>query len=186
MAITKTAICYSITSPRAVRGRAAAAPPSSVRNSRRFDRAAGRGQGRQDRAILKVAGRSAIMLTMGAFNLAMWMFWALLTLLAQAHDRADHRVLSQPQAAPCARARAMRAGRSTAASGRGAARGDDDHLFFAVAGAARRAGRGAAVPASAQGARRRPLVALCLAFSSHRHECQPTFPARWDRDRVSR
>jgi len=37
-------------------------------------------KGGKTRAILKVAGRSAIMLTMGAFNLAMWMFWALLTL----------------------------------------------------------------------------------------------------------
>ena len=37
-------------------------------------------KGGKTRAILKVASRSAIMLTMGAFNLAMWMFWALLTL----------------------------------------------------------------------------------------------------------
>src|SRR5262245_37597437 len=38
-------------------------------------------KGGKTRAILKLAGRSAIMLTMGAFNLAMWMFWALLTLI---------------------------------------------------------------------------------------------------------
>ena len=36
-------------------------------------------KGGKTRAILKVAGRSAILLTMGAFNLAMWIFWALLT-----------------------------------------------------------------------------------------------------------
>ena len=72
-------------------------------------------KGGKTRAILKVAGRSAIMLTMGTFNLAMWMFWALLTLLgfvslAQAHDRAHHRALLRtPQVAPRARARTMRA-----------------------------------------------------------------------------
>ena len=38
-------------------------------------------KGGKTRAILKVAGRSAIALTMGAFNLAMWMAWALLTVL---------------------------------------------------------------------------------------------------------
>ena len=37
-------------------------------------------KGGKTRAILKVAGRGAIMLTVGAFNLAMWVFWALLTL----------------------------------------------------------------------------------------------------------
>jgi len=36
-------------------------------------------KGGKTRAILKVAGRSAIMLTMGVFNLAMWLFWAILT-----------------------------------------------------------------------------------------------------------
>ena len=37
-------------------------------------------KGGKTRAILKLAGRSAIMLTMGAFNLASWMFWAVFTL----------------------------------------------------------------------------------------------------------
>jgi hypothetical protein len=38
-------------------------------------------KGGKTRAILKVAGRGAIMLTVGTFNLAMWIFWALLTVL---------------------------------------------------------------------------------------------------------
>jgi hypothetical protein len=37
-------------------------------------------KGGKTRAILKLAGRGAILLTMSTFNLAMWMFWALLTL----------------------------------------------------------------------------------------------------------
>jgi hypothetical protein len=36
-------------------------------------------KGGKTRAILKLAGRAAIMLTIGAFNLALWVFWALLT-----------------------------------------------------------------------------------------------------------
>jgi hypothetical protein len=36
-------------------------------------------KGGKTRAILKIAGRGAIMLTVGTFNLAMWMFWAILT-----------------------------------------------------------------------------------------------------------
>ena len=36
-------------------------------------------KGGKTRAILKLAGRGAILLTMGTFNLAMWMFWALFT-----------------------------------------------------------------------------------------------------------
>ena len=38
-------------------------------------------KGGKTRAILKLAGRAAIVLTAGAFNLAMWLFWALVTLL---------------------------------------------------------------------------------------------------------
>jgi hypothetical protein len=38
-------------------------------------------KGGKTRAILKVAGRGAILLTVSAFNLAMWLFWALLTML---------------------------------------------------------------------------------------------------------
>jgi hypothetical protein len=36
-------------------------------------------KGGKTRAILKIAGRGAIMLTVGTFNLAMWMFWAIMT-----------------------------------------------------------------------------------------------------------
>jgi hypothetical protein len=36
-------------------------------------------KGGKTRAILKLAGRAAIVLTMGAFNLASWIFWAMLT-----------------------------------------------------------------------------------------------------------
>jgi hypothetical protein len=36
-------------------------------------------KGGKTRAILKIAGRGAILLTVSTFNLAMWMFWALLT-----------------------------------------------------------------------------------------------------------
>jgi hypothetical protein len=38
-------------------------------------------KGGKTRAILKIAGRAAIVLTVGAFNLAMWLFWMLVTLL---------------------------------------------------------------------------------------------------------
>jgi hypothetical protein len=38
-------------------------------------------KGGKTRAILKLAGRGAILLTVGTFNLAMWMFWAILTIL---------------------------------------------------------------------------------------------------------
>src|SRR5262245_8551632 len=38
-------------------------------------------KGGKTRAILKIAGRAAIVLTVGAFNLTMWLFWALMTLL---------------------------------------------------------------------------------------------------------
>jgi hypothetical protein len=38
-------------------------------------------KGGKTRAILKLAGRSAILLTVGTFNLAMWVFWAIATIL---------------------------------------------------------------------------------------------------------
>jgi hypothetical protein len=38
-------------------------------------------KGGRTRAILKLAGRGAIVLTAGTFNLAMWLFWAIVTLL---------------------------------------------------------------------------------------------------------
>jgi hypothetical protein len=37
-------------------------------------------KGGKTRAILKLAGRGAILLTLGTFNLAMWIFWAVLTI----------------------------------------------------------------------------------------------------------
>jgi len=37
-------------------------------------------KGSRTRAILKLAGRGAILLTLGMFNLAMWLFWALLAI----------------------------------------------------------------------------------------------------------
>jgi len=37
-------------------------------------------KGSRTRAILKLAGRGAILLTLGTFNLTMWLFWALLTI----------------------------------------------------------------------------------------------------------
>jgi hypothetical protein len=36
-------------------------------------------KGGKTRAILKLAGRAAIVLAMGAFELASWIFWAILT-----------------------------------------------------------------------------------------------------------
>jgi hypothetical protein len=39
-------------------------------------------KGGKTRAILKLAGRGAIVLAVGAFDLAMWLFWALVTLFA--------------------------------------------------------------------------------------------------------
>jgi hypothetical protein len=36
-------------------------------------------KGGKTRAILKLAGRGAIVLTIGTFNLAMWLFWAIVT-----------------------------------------------------------------------------------------------------------
>src|SRR5258707_11813259 len=37
-------------------------------------------KGGKTRAILKLAGRGAILLTLGTFNLAMWLFWAVFTI----------------------------------------------------------------------------------------------------------
>ncbi len=37
-------------------------------------------KGGKTRAILKLVGRAAIFLTVGAFNLATWLFWAMLTI----------------------------------------------------------------------------------------------------------
>ena len=94
-------------------------------------------KGGKTRAILKLAGRGAIVLTVGAFNLATWMFWALVTrlrlcLLAQAHDRTHHRALLRPpQAAPArhARARAGGTARARTRSERTAGGRTDRHRF---------------------------------------------------------
>ncbi len=54
-------------------------------------------KGGKTRAILKLAGRSAIMLTMGAWNLTMWIFWAafvalkFVTLLKRMTERSTER-----------------------------------------------------------------------------------------------
>ena len=37
-------------------------------------------KGGKTRAILKLAGRGALLLTVGTFNLVMWVFWAVLTI----------------------------------------------------------------------------------------------------------
>jgi hypothetical protein len=66
-------------------------------------------KGGKTRAILKLAGRGAILLLVGTFNLAMWLFWALFTLfgfitaLKRACERATERY--------CARRRLRRAAR---------------------------------------------------------------------------
>jgi hypothetical protein len=65
-------------------------------------------KGSRTRAILKLAGRSAILLTIGMFNLAMWLFWAVVTALGfvaslkRAAERATERY--------CARRKLRRAG----------------------------------------------------------------------------
>ena len=72
-------------------------------------------KGGKTRAILKLAGRAAIMLTMGAFNLAWWIFWAMLTGfgLVCSLKRTAERITERH----CARRRLRRA-RTAAASAR--------------------------------------------------------------------
>jgi hypothetical protein len=61
-------------------------------------------KGGKTRAILKLAGRSAIMLTMGTWNLAMWIFWALfialkfVTLLKRMAERSTERYCARRRA----------------------------------------------------------------------------------------
>ena len=64
-------------------------------------------KGGKTRAILKLAGRAAIVLTMGAFNLAMWVFWASLTVfgLVSSLKRTAERITERH----CARRRLRRA-----------------------------------------------------------------------------
>jgi hypothetical protein len=64
-------------------------------------------KGGKTRAILKLAGRSAIALTVGAFNLANWMLWAIVTAfgLVSALKRMTERATERS----CARRRLRRA-----------------------------------------------------------------------------
>jgi hypothetical protein len=66
-------------------------------------------KGGKTRAILKLAGRGAILLLVGTFNLAMWIFWALFTVLGfiTALKRACERVTERH----CARRKLRRAAR---------------------------------------------------------------------------
>ena len=65
-------------------------------------------KGGKTRAILKLAGRSAIVLTVGAFNLANWMLWALVTAfglvsaLKRATERATERYCCAAGGGGCA------------------------------------------------------------------------------------
>jgi hypothetical protein len=73
-------------------------------------------KGGKTRAILKLAGRAAIVLTMGAFQLASWIFWAMLTGfgLVSSLKRSAERITERH----CARRRLRRA-RVAAASALG-------------------------------------------------------------------
>ena len=95
-------------------------------------------KGGKTRAILKLAGRSAIVLTVGAFNLANWMLWAIVTAFgssvgAQTDDRTRHRTLLRPpQAAPGTPTAGARAGGTARARTRSARAEDgrtDRHCF---------------------------------------------------------
>jgi hypothetical protein len=67
-------------------------------------------KGGKTRAILKLAGRGAIVLAVGAFDLAMWLFWALMTLLAfiSSLKRATERIAERS----CVRRKRRRARRA--------------------------------------------------------------------------
>jgi hypothetical protein len=64
-------------------------------------------KGGKTRAILKLAGRSAIVLTVGAFNLANWMLWAIVTALGLVS--ALKRMTERATERSCARRRLRRA-----------------------------------------------------------------------------
>ena len=72
--------------------------------------------GSRTRAILKVAGRGAIALSMAAFDLSLWIFWALATLfglvssLKSATERTTQRVLDHRKRRRLRRLAAMQAG----------------------------------------------------------------------------
>jgi len=67
-------------------------------------------KGGKTRAILKLAGRGAIVLAVGAFDLATWLLWALLTLFAfvSSLKRATERITERY----CARRKRRRARRA--------------------------------------------------------------------------
>ena len=71
-------------------------------------------KGGKTRAILKLAGRGAIVLTVGTFNLAMWLFWAIVTVFGfvSSLKRMAERITERY----CARRR-LRLTRKEAASG---------------------------------------------------------------------
>ena len=75
-------------------------------------------KGSRTRAILNLAGRGAILLTLGTFNLAMWVFWALLTIFgfAASLKRTAER-MTERYCARC-RLRRARAGTLCAQAGR--------------------------------------------------------------------
>jgi hypothetical protein len=64
-------------------------------------------KGGKTRAILKLAGRGAILLTLGTFNLAMWIFWAVLTLFGIASSL--KRMTERATERYCARRKVRRA-----------------------------------------------------------------------------
>jgi hypothetical protein len=86
-------------------------------------------KGGKTRAILKLAGRGAIVLAVGAFDLATWLFWALLTLLAfiSSLKRATERITERY----CVRRKRRRARRAHHA--RSSAMQGTDRLDCAVA-----------------------------------------------------
>jgi hypothetical protein len=69
-------------------------------------------KGGKTRAILKMAGRAAIVLTVGAFNLTMWLFWALVTLLGFVSSL--KRIAERLTERSCRRRRLRRASRAHA------------------------------------------------------------------------
>jgi hypothetical protein len=69
-------------------------------------------KGGKTRAILKIAGRAAIVLTVGAFNLTMWLFWALVTLLGFVSSL--KRIAERLTERSCRRRRLRRASRAHA------------------------------------------------------------------------
>ena len=79
-------------------------------------------KGGKTRAILKLAGRGAIVLAVGAFDLATWLFWALLTLFAfvSSLKRATERMAERY----CARRRHRRARHARSSTIQGAVRTD--------------------------------------------------------------